>query len=111
MLAPPGGVDDARRFYRDVVGLDEIDRPETMGGVGVWFRVGSQELHVSEHEPFAAASRAHPAFELSAAELDALARRLEDAGAELRWDDRLPDAHRFYSFDPAGNRLEFLTRE
>lgn len=111
MLAPPGGIEDARRFYREVVGLEEIERPETMGGVGVWFAVGSQELHISEHEPFAPAARGHPAFELSAAELDALAWRLQTAGAEVSWDDRLPGARRFYSFDPAGNRLEFLTRE
>jgi predicted enzyme related to lactoylglutathione lyase len=82
-----------------------------MANVGVWFRVGSQELHVSEHEPFEPAPRAHPAFELPAPDLDTLARRLEASGAEVRWDERLPGARRFYSFDPAGNRLEFLTRE
>jgi catechol 2,3-dioxygenase-like lactoylglutathione lyase family enzyme len=81
-----------------------------MGGVGAWFRAGSQELHVSEHEPFAPATKAHPAFELDGPALDELAARLEAAGAEVRWDDRLPGARRFYSFDPAGNRLEFLTR-
>jgi hypothetical protein len=81
-----------------------------MGGVGAWFRVGSQELHVSEFADFAPASKAHPAFELDASELDALAARLDAAGAEVQWDDRLPGARRFYSFDPAGNRLEFLAR-
>jgi hypothetical protein len=39
-----------------------------------------------------------------------LAERLAAAGAEVRWDERLPGVRRFYSFDPAGNRLEFLTR-
>ena len=81
-----------------------------MGGKGAWFQVGTQELHISEHAPFAPATKAHPAFELDEASLDALAERLEAAGAEVRWDDRLPGARRFYSFDPAGNRLEFLTR-
>jgi catechol 2,3-dioxygenase-like lactoylglutathione lyase family enzyme len=108
VLAPPGGVEEARRFYTDVVGLEEIERLETMGGVGAWFRAGSHELHVSEHEPFAPATKSHPAFEVD--DLDELARRLTEAGAEVRWDERLADARRFYSFDPAGNRLEFLTR-
>jgi len=81
-----------------------------MGGIGAWFRVGSQELHVSEFAYFAPATKAHPAFDLDEASLDALAGRLEAGGAEVRWDDRLPGARRFYSFDPAGNRLEFLTR-
>jgi predicted enzyme related to lactoylglutathione lyase len=107
-VVPPGGVDDARRFYADLVGLTEIERPQTMGGVGAWFRAGSQELHVSEHEPFAPATKAHPAFEVEA--LDDLAARLEAGGAEVNWDERLPAARRFYSFDPAGNRLEFLQR-
>ena len=92
------------------MGLEPIDRPGTLGGVGAWFRAGTQELHVSEYEGFARAAKAHPAFELSGAELDALAPRLEEIGAEVRWDERLPGARRFYSFDPAGNRLEFLTR-
>jgi hypothetical protein len=81
-----------------------------MGGVGVWFSVGSQELHVTEHEPFAPATKAHPAFELDGAALDALAERLGAAGVDVTWDERLPGARRFYAFDPAGNRLEFLTR-
>jgi catechol 2,3-dioxygenase-like lactoylglutathione lyase family enzyme len=111
VLAPPGGSDDARRFYGGVVGLEEVDRPETMGRAGVWFRAGSQELHVSEDAGFSPATRAHPGFELGEAELDALAARLAAAGAGVEWDDRLPRARRFYSFDPAGNRVEFLARE
>ncbi len=107
---PPGGIDEAARFYAEVVGLERIERPQTLGGVGAWFRAGSQELHVSEYEDFMPAGKAHPAFKLNGAELDALAERLAAAGAEVRWDERLPGARRFYSFDPAGNRLEFLTR-
>jgi catechol-2,3-dioxygenase len=103
-------VPDAERFYAGVVGLEPIERPETMGGVGAWFRVGSQQLHVSEDEDFAPAKRAHPAFELDPSELDALAGRLAAAGAPVEWDERLPGARRFYSSDPAGNRLEFLAR-
>jgi catechol 2,3-dioxygenase-like lactoylglutathione lyase family enzyme len=110
VVVPPGHVDEAARFYGEVVGLEQIERPETMGGVGAWFGTGSQELHVSEYEDFVPAAKAHPAFELEGAGLDALAERLAAAGAEVRWDERLPGARRFYSFDPAGNRLEFLSR-
>jgi catechol 2,3-dioxygenase-like lactoylglutathione lyase family enzyme len=110
VLVPPGRVDEAARYYGDLVGLEPIERPQTMGGVGAWFRAGSQELHLSEHKAFVPAAKAHPAFELSPAGLDSLAARLDSAGAEVRWDDRLPGARRFYSFDPAGNRVEFLSR-
>jgi predicted enzyme related to lactoylglutathione lyase len=108
---PPGGIDEAARFYAEVVGLERIERPQTLAGVGAWFRAGSHELHVSEYEDFGAARKAHPAFALSGPELDALAERLAAAGAEVRWDERLPGARRLYSVDPAGNRLEFLTRQ
>jgi predicted enzyme related to lactoylglutathione lyase len=110
VVVPPGGVEEAAHFYADVVGLARIERPQTMGGIGAWFRAGSQELHVSEYEDFAPAPKAHPAFELGAGDLDSLAERLEAAGAKVQWDERLPGARRFYSFDPAGNRLEFLAR-
>jgi catechol 2,3-dioxygenase-like lactoylglutathione lyase family enzyme len=111
VLAPPGGAGAARRFYGELLGLAEIERPATMGGTGMWYSLGSQELHVSEHEPFEPATRAHPALELPAAELDELATRLAAAGAQVQWDERLRGVRRFYSFDPAGNRVEFLTRE
>lgn len=110
VLAPPGGVEAATRFYVELVGLERIGRPATMGGIGAWFRVGSQELHITEQENFVPSVKAHPAFELGGAELDALAERLTAAGAEVRWDERLPGARRFYSLDPAGNRIEFLSR-
>jgi catechol 2,3-dioxygenase-like lactoylglutathione lyase family enzyme len=110
VVVPRGGVGEAVRFYDEAVGLERIERPASMGGVGAWFRAGSQELHVSEYEDFAPAAKAHPAFELDGTELDALAERLAAVGAEVRWDERLPGARRFYSFDPAGNRLEFLAR-
>ena len=108
---PRGGSDQAQRFYADVVGLEPIERPGSLGGAGVWFRAGSQELHVSEEDEFIPAARAHPAFALAGRELDALAARIEATGAQVQWDERLPGARRFYSLDPAGNRLEFLTRE
>jgi predicted enzyme related to lactoylglutathione lyase len=111
VLTPPGGVDEAVRFYAAVVGLERIERPQTMGGTGAWFRAGSQELHVSEEVGFVAAARAHAAFAVSAARLDSLAERLAAAGARVEWDERLPGARRFYSYDPAGNRLEFLARD
>ena len=110
VVVPLGAIDEAAGFYGEVVGLEEIERPETLGGVGAWFRAGAQELHVSEYEGFAPAVKAHPAFELPAAELDPLAARLAAAGAAFLGAHRLRGPRRFYSFDPAGNRVEFLTR-
>ncbi len=111
IAAPAGSVAQARRFYGELVGLEEIERPETMGGEGVWFALGERELHVGTTDEFSPALKAHPALRLGLdSELDALARGLERAGVEIVWDERLPGARRFYASDPWGNRVEFLVR-
>jgi hypothetical protein len=70
----------------------------------VWFAVGAQQLHVGVEEAFAPARKAHPA--LRADDLDVLARRLREAGHDVRWDDAVPG--RFFTDDPFGNRLELV---
>ena len=106
MLAPAGGLDDARRFYAELVGLTEIERPETMGGTGAWFRAGAQELHVSEHEPFAPATKAHPALLVS--DLSAFKERLRAEGCPVIEDEPLEGFDRLYTADPFGNRIELM---
>ena len=104
-------MDEARRFYGELVGLEEIDRPDTIGGEGAWFALGERELHIGTTDGFSPALKAHPALRLgSDGELDALAKGLEQAGVEIVWDERLPAARRFYAPDPWGNRVEFLVR-
>ena len=109
LTLPAGGEAEARRFYSEVLGLEEIEKPEnlkTRGGC--WFRIGAHEIHLGVEEP-APCSRRHPAFLLEGlAELRAC---LEAAGAEIQDDQPLPGYRRFYAWDPFGNRLEFLERE
>jgi catechol 2,3-dioxygenase-like lactoylglutathione lyase family enzyme len=107
LAAPPGCEDDARAFYRDLLGLEEIAKPEPMmASGGVWFRVGEQELHVGVEDPFAPARKAHPGLRVAPEDLDTIAARLADGGAQVDWDDRYPGVRRFYTADPFGNRLE-----
>ena len=109
VAAPPGCEAEARRFYGELLGLGEIPKPESLQRDGVWFACGAQQLHVGAYADFAPAPKAHPAFSLGdEPALRALAARLEDAGAEVRWDDRLAGIPRFYTDDPWGNRLELL---
>ena len=109
LAAPPGCEADARRFFGDLVGLEELEKPEPLRARGgAWFRVGAQKLHVGVAEPFAPARKAHPALRVRPDALDGLAERLTAAGVEVRWDDALPGARRFYANDPWGNRLEFV---
>jgi catechol 2,3-dioxygenase-like lactoylglutathione lyase family enzyme len=104
VAAPPGCEPEARAFYGDVLGLIEIEKPESLRcRGGVWFRVdGEQQLHVGVEQEFTPARKAHPAFVVG--NLDELAARL----GEVTWDDDLRGVRRFYASDPFGNRLEFL---
>ena len=105
---PPGGEGEARVFYHEIVGLAEVEKPDSLKPRGgVWFKLGDRELHLGVEDPFRPAAKAHPGIHCR--DLDALAARLEAAGAPLEWDDRLPGYRRFYTQDPFGNRLEFLT--
>ncbi|TML75775.1 MAG: glyoxalase [Actinobacteria bacterium] len=113
LAAPPGCEAEARRFFGELLGLEELAKPEPLRSRGgVWFALGDgDELHVGVEEPFAPAGKAHPAFRLSAAELGELAGRLQAAGERVDWDDALPGVRRFYTADPWGNRLELLTAD
>lgn len=114
VACPPGGEDDARRFYGEVLGLTEVAKPEELAGRGgVWFRGDGYELHVGVEEPFGPARKAHPAFLVeSVEELDRLAERLHSAGYVTNTGERqsLPGYERLHTFDAHGNRVELLAR-
>ena len=100
---------EARRFFGELLGLTELEKPEPLRARGgVWFAVGAQQLHVGVEDPFAPARKAHPAFRVDEQDLDRLATKLVEAGERVEWDDSLPGVRRFYTLDPWGNRIEFL---
>ena len=114
-IAAPGGCERAaRRFFGDLIGLEEVEKPALLAARGgCWFQAGAHELHVGVAEPFVPAAKAHPAFRLaSVADLDRLAARLEHHGVTVAWADELelPGVRRFHAYDPWGNRLEFVAR-
>jgi catechol-2,3-dioxygenase len=110
IAAPPDCEADARRFFGDLIGLAEVEKPEPLRGRGgVWFAVGDRQLHIGVEAEFTAARKAHPAFSLPSTDLDLVADRLARAGTDVAWDSSLPSQRRFYCQDPWGNRIEFLT--
>ena len=101
VAAPPGCEDAARRFYGDLLGLAEIEKPAALRARGgVWFEL----LHVGVEDKFAPARKAHPALRVEG--LERLADRLSQAGVEVTWDHAIPGVRRFYVADPFGNRIE-----
>lgn len=102
-------VEAARRFYGQLLGLEEIPRSEGQRRPGAWYRLGALELHLShEPAPHNAGSRRHVAFEVR--DLDALREHLEDAGVPLEPGAPVLGLRRFFARDPAANRLEFFVR-
>jgi catechol 2,3-dioxygenase-like lactoylglutathione lyase family enzyme len=104
---PKGGEERARAFYVRVLGLTEIEKPAKLAARGgLWFSLGSAELHLGVETGFRPARKAHPA--LLVEDLPALAARCRAAGHEPVTDEPLEGYERFYVSDPFGNRLEFL---
>ncbi len=109
LAAPAGAEEQARAFYGELLGLEEIEKPEPLRGRGgAWFSCGAQQLHVGIEHPFAPALKAHPALLVGAGGLRALAQRLERGGAEVDWDSSLHPLQRLYTHDPWGNRIELV---
>jgi catechol 2,3-dioxygenase-like lactoylglutathione lyase family enzyme len=106
-------VAQGHRFYGDLLGLEQVPRPPALPGVGLWYSVGDQELHLfSEPEGVAvnAESKRHPCFQVD--DLTALRRHLEEAGVTTRdQDGEIPGRPRFFAVDPFGNTLEFVRFE
>jgi catechol 2,3-dioxygenase-like lactoylglutathione lyase family enzyme len=104
---------EAHLFFGDLLGFEEIPRPESLsnaGRNGVWYRCGENEFHVyfaPDGEFRDDRSSRHPAFLVAG--LDSLRQRLQSAGVEL--EDAIPikGRERFFCRDPFGHRLEFLS--
>jgi catechol 2,3-dioxygenase-like lactoylglutathione lyase family enzyme len=113
-----GTEDVARRFYRDGLGMVEVEKPDDLKPRGgAWFRAYdesgqvSAEIHVGVEDPFAPALKAHPALQyVSVAELEEVARRLATLGFDVDWGQRhtFPGNERCHTADGQGNRVELL---
>ncbi len=106
---PRGGEAAAVAFYAGVLGLAEVAKPDVLAGRGgVWFAGGGVAVHLGVEDPFRAARKAHPAFEVVSvvSAIDVL----DMAGVAWRRDVDLPGIARIHVDDPFGNRIELLER-
>jgi catechol 2,3-dioxygenase-like lactoylglutathione lyase family enzyme len=104
---PVGGEAEGRRFFGELLGLDELPKPDVMAGRGgCWFAVTGQQLHLGAEADFRAAKKAHVA--LATDDLDAVRGRLDAAGFMTCNDIPVGNRRRFFTHDPFGNRIEFM---
>jgi catechol 2,3-dioxygenase-like lactoylglutathione lyase family enzyme len=110
VAAPQGCEPQARAFYTGLLGLAELEKPAALAARGgCWFACGAQQLHVGVSEPFAPATKAHPALRVrDAAALAVLCAELGEAGCPTRRDVELPGVARAFVDDPFGNRIELV---
>jgi len=107
LAIPPGEENTTRRFYRDLLGMNEIAKPpELAKRGGCWFESGTVQIHLGVEPDFRPARKAHPA--LLCSDYDALTARLRAAGVETREDDSIPGVRRCRIPDPFGNRIELI---
>jgi catechol 2,3-dioxygenase-like lactoylglutathione lyase family enzyme len=107
LAAPKGSEETARKFFKNILGFDEVEKPEELKKRGgVWFEFGNYQIHIGIEEPFYPAKKAHPAFEIE--NIEKLKKHLVTNGIDVIEDDKLPGAKRFYISDPFGNRMELL---
>jgi catechol 2,3-dioxygenase-like lactoylglutathione lyase family enzyme len=109
LAMPAGGEAQARRFYVEVLGLDEVPKPaELAGRGGAWFRGGQVELHLGVQADFRPARKAHPALRVEG--LSALIVRCVNAGHPVERAVPMPGVERVHVDDPFGNRIELIER-
>lgn len=99
----------AAAFYRDVLGLTEIEIPSTFKPAGLkvrWFRLGAQQIHIllgTENQPN---SQQHMALQVD----DAQAARswMKEKGFDIQETVLIPGADRFFVRDPDRNLIEII---
>ena len=108
-------LEEARRFYRDVLGFEE-----TLYGEGAegryWYLVGeTARLGLWTEQVGLAGGRGgshvHYAFNVGDPEIDALKQRIEGAGAEVEGPIQLGPGRAIYVTDPDGNVVEFWSQD
>ncbi|WP_437761572.1 VOC family protein [Sorangium sp. So ce281] len=107
LAMPPGQEPRAVAFYRDVLGMEQVPKPEPLASRGgAWFRAGGVTVHLGVERDFQPARKAHPGFAVRG--IDEIAAALLAAGHAVRWSDELPGVRRFHTDDPFGNRIEII---
>src|SRR5688572_2002315 len=106
VTAPEELMDEVVSWYSDTLGLESIEKPEGTRAKGGWFSAGDQELHVSV-DPHNPPQSAH--FGLVVDNVSDVVEALRGAGCHIEQASTIPGRHRFFTRDPAGNKIEIMS--
>ena len=109
MTVPKALESECLAFYRDVLGLKEIPKPEELRARGgAWFEVGPLQFHIGiDQEPFPKSKR-HVCFLV--ADLGRAKDHAVQRGVHIEEEGSAEGLRRFFVRDPAGNRIEIGQR-
>ena len=98
----------AVEFYTQVLGLEELERPE-LGFPGAWLRAGEQEVHLLGIDSGTPLKEQHFAFAVE--DIAGVRARLDAAGIKCSKPFEIPGVClQTFTHDPSGNMLEFNQR-
>jgi catechol 2,3-dioxygenase-like lactoylglutathione lyase family enzyme len=100
---------DVLRFYREVLGLLEIPKPQELKSRGgAWFEAGNAQLHISLEDLEGPLSRRH--FCILVDDLDEAHQSMIRHHVAVEDGGTAEGLTRFFVRDPAGNRIEIGSR-
>ncbi len=116
---PKGSEDEVRKFYSGLLGLEEMEKPDSLkASGGVWFKIAGVELHLGVESPSPhhrrdplpkgeeKPSKRHPAFEIK--NLDEVKKYLAENNVKIKEEIPIHGRKRFSFYDPFANRIELL---
>lgn len=108
ITVPADGVDAARAFYCELLGLREIEKPAPLRSRGgFWLQVADRQVHVGVEDAVdRSATKAHVAYAVTG--ISAWRARLTAVGIVIVDAIPLPGCERFEFRDPFGNRVELI---
>ncbi|MBD7984380.1 VOC family protein [Sporosarcina sp. Sa2YVA2] len=105
---PIGAEEEGKQFYCDLLGLEEIEKPDSLKGRGgFWLKVGDREVHVGTEDGFdRLLTKAHLAYLVD--DISYWKNVLEKQGIKPIGGVPIPGFVRFEFKDPFGNRVEMI---
>jgi glyoxylase I family protein len=107
IMVTVGDIKIAKQFYESVLGLEETDCP-VKDGKRVWYKLGTQELHVNFHKNNRAGI-SHFAISIEPGKYHDYYQQVKKSGYEKVTESHLfkeDGLHRFFVDDPFGNTIE-----
>ena len=105
---PNGEEAKARQFYCEILGIEEIEKPDALqNNGGFWLAMNGIQIHIGT-EKFQGKSKRHAAFEV--VDLDKIKKYLSDNQVVIENNKPIPGFNRFSLFDYWDNRIELMEK-